>query len=229
MKLIVVTLSFLMIIMISLPSFAGTYVENFGDGDLDGWESIGPALWEIVDGVVTGRSNVSSGSGIMFGEDEWRNYTIECDSKIVETLASLPNASLGIRMLYRNISNFNYIWCLPSVGWGTALIWPWLNGNGLGTSAQKPFKQEMDRWYHFKAVANEDNFEFYIDGELMASYTDDRFPTGCIMLQTNACLSNFDNIVIAGDGIPYNTNNIAAVSSSGKLATKWGQIRSHQD
>jgi len=116
----------------------------------------------------------------------------------------------------------------PSVGWGTALIWPWLNGNGLGTSAQKPFKQEMDRWYHFKAVANEDNFEFYIDGELMASYTDDRFSTGCIMLQTNACLSNFDNIVITGDGIPDNTNNITAVSSSGKLAIGWGQLRSQK-
>ena len=151
------------------------------------------------------------------------NYTIECDAKIVEPIVNLHNTSLGLRMLWSNSSDFNYIWCLPSPAWGTALIWPWLNGQGLGTSAQKPFKQEMDRWYHLKAVADEENFEFYIDGELMASLSDPRFQTCCVMLQTNACLSHFDNVIITGDDIPDNT---AAVSASGKMATTRGQLRS---
>lgn len=212
-----------LVMLIALSAQAGTYIDNFDDGDFDGWEAMGPAEWQVVDGVVTGRSEVNSGSGLLFGEHDWRNYTIECDAKIVETIATLPNASLGLRMLDRSLSDFNYIWCLPSVAWGTAFIWPWLNGKGLGLSAQKPFKQEMNRWYHLKGVAYEDNFEFYIDGELMASLSDSRFPTGRVMLQTNGCLSNFDNVVITGDDVPDNTT---AVSISGKLATIWGQLRS---
>ena len=80
----------------------------------------------------------------------------------------------------------------------------------------------MNRWYHLKGIAHEDNFELYIDGELMASMSDSRFPTGRVGLQANGCLANFDNVIITGDDVPDNT---AAVSASGKLATTWGQLR----
>jgi hypothetical protein len=224
MKRITFRASLLMLaLMISLPTWAGTYIENFDDGDFDGWEALDPAAWKVVDGVVTGKFGELRGTVLLFGEDDWRNYTIECDAKIVEPITNLPAASLGIRMLFRNLSDFNYLWCLPSVAWGTALIWPWLNGRELATSAQKPFKQEMNHWYHLKGVADEDNFEFYIDGELMASLSDSRFPTGRVLLQTNGCVAHFDNVVITGDDVPDNTT---AVSISGKLATTWGQLRS---
>ena len=186
-------------------------------------DAVGSAEWKVVDGVLTARNEVSSGSGLLFGKDDWRNYTIECDAKIVEPIVDLHNASLGLRMLWRNSSDFNYIWCLPSPPWGTALIWSWLNGNDSRQSAQKPFKHEVNRWYRLKGVADEDKFELYIDGELMASLSDSRFPTGRVGLQTNGCLSNFDNVVITGDDVP---DNVTAVSISGKLATTWGQLRS---
>ena len=211
--------------MLVASAHAGTYVDNFDDGDFDGWEVIEPAEWKVVDGVVTCRRGTNSATALDFGEDDWRNYTIECDARIVEPIVTLHNTSLGLRMLWRNSSDFNYIWCLPSVAWGTALIWSWLNGKGSEQSAQKPFKQEMNRWYHLKGVAHEDNFEFYIDGELMASLSDPRFPTGRVGLETIGCLSNFDNVIITGDDVPDNAN-LAAVSASGKLATTWGQLRS---
>lgn len=218
-----------MALMISLPAWAGTYVETFDDGDFDGWEivegwdAVGASEWNVVDGVATCRNGSTYGSMLFFGEDDWRNYTIECDARIAEPIVNLHNTSLGLRMLWRNSSDFNYIWCLPSPAWGTALIWSWLNGNGLGQSAQKPFKQEVNRWYHLKGVADEDNFRFYIDGELMASLSDSQFPTGRPGLQTNGCLSNFDNVVITGDDVP---DNVTAISIPGKLATTWGRVRS---
>ena len=212
--------------LLVVSAHAGTYVDTFDYGDSDGWEAIGPAKWNIVDGVLTARSTVNSGSGFLFGEDGWRNYTLECDAKMVEKLNSLPNSSIGLRMVFENPSNFNYIWCLPSVAWGTAFIWSWMNGRELAMSAQKPFMQEINRWYHLKGVAHEDSFEFYIDGELMASMSDSRFPTGKPMLQANGCLAHFDNVVITGDDVPDNSLETAAVSASDKLVTTWGQLRS---
>ena len=212
--------------LLVVSAYAGTYVETFDDRDLGGWKAEGPAKWNVVDGVLTARSTVSSGSGFLFGSDDWRNYTLECDARIVEPIVNLHNASIGLRMLYRNINDFNYIWCVPSPPWGTAFIWVWMNGREIAMSAQKPFKQEINRWYHLKGVAHEDSFEFYIDGELMASMSDSRFPTGHPMLQVNGCLAHFDNVVITGDDVPDNSLETAAVSAIGRLATTWGQLRS---
>jgi len=217
--------------LLVVSAYAGTYVETFDDGDFDGWEileglgAVGQSEWKVVDGVATCRNGSVYGSMPFFGEDDWRNYTIECDAKIVEPIVNLHNTSLGLRMLWRNSSDFNYIWCLPSPPWGAALIWAWFNGEGSGQSARKPFKQEISRWYRLKGVAHEDSFELYIDGELMASMSDSRFPTGRVGLQANGCLANFDNVVITGDDVPDNAN-LAAVSASGKLATIWGHLRS---
>ena len=156
---------------------------------------------------------------LFFGADDWRNYTIECDAKIVEPIVNLHNTSLGLRMLWRNSSDSNYF--------GVYQVhleeWLCINFKDSMQSAQKPFKQEINRWYRLKGVAHEDSFEFYIDGELMASMSDARFPKGKPMLQANGCLANFDNAIITGDDVPDNT---AAVSASGKMATTWGQLRS---
>lgn len=226
MRYVVVTFALCLLVV---SAHAGTYVETFDDGDLAGWEfveglsAVGQSEWKVVDGVATCRNGAVAGSILFFGEDDWRNYTIECDARVVEPIANLYNTSLGLRMLWTNSTDFNYIWCLPSPPWGAALIWSWFNGNGSGQSARKPFEHEINRWYRLKGVAHEDSFELYIDGELMASMSDSRFPTGRPGLQANGCLANFDNVVISGDDVPDST---AAVSTSGKMATRWGRLRS---
>ena len=120
---------------------------------------------------------------------------------------------------------FNAVWCAIRGGANNAYIKVWLN-NGVVNQKTKPFKLELNRWYHLKGVANDDNFEFYVDGELMVSLPDSHFPTGYVNLDANGCLAHFDNVVITGDDVP---DNSAAVWYSGKLAVTWGQIRSQQD
>ena len=89
-----------------------------------------------------------------------------------------------------------------------AWISVWIDNEFSRESEHKPIDFELDRWYRFKAVAHEDNFEFYIDGRLMASFTDDRFPTGRLGLFVAACEAQFDNIIITGDDVPDNTDSL---------------------
>jgi hypothetical protein len=98
----------------------------------------------------------------------------------------------------------------------------WFNNAG-GKKSRKIFNFELNRWYRLKAVANDNNFESYIDGELMASISDSTLPTGRLGLSVYGGVAHFDNVVITGDDIPDNTT---AVSRQGKLATTWGRLRS---
>ena len=115
----------------------------------------------------------------------------------------------------------NGVWCSLRGGVNSANIVVWANDNSA-KSEIKPFAFELDRWYRLKGVANDDNVEFYVDGELVASLSDSHFSTGYVDLDVNGSLAYFDNVVITGDDIP---DNSSAVFALGKLATTWGQLR----
>ena len=190
MKGTMVTLSFLMIIMISLPVFAGTYVENFDDGNLDGWEIFDAgepgSQWTVVDGVLTCNRETIWMSDLLFGEEDWRNYSIECDARIVEPLDEITDnhcalvIGFDLRVTYPedDESKPTDVTCLASGSDKSSFIWPGLNGEFLDQTPASDFDFELGRWYRLKGVAHEDTFEFYIDGRLVASYTDDRIKTG---------------------------------------------------
>jgi len=69
MRYIVFTFALCLLVV---SAYAGTYVDNFNDGDFDGWETIGPAVWKVVDGVATCRNGSTYGNMLFFGEDDWR-------------------------------------------------------------------------------------------------------------------------------------------------------------
>ncbi|MFC1713844.1 hypothetical protein ACFL6S_09255 [Candidatus Poribacteria bacterium] len=119
--------------------------------------------------------------------------------------------------------NYDLVYC-DLGGWGKwhAFLEVYINNANVKKSA-KAFNFEHDRWYRFKQVANGDNFEFYIDGELMASLSDTHLPTGPVSIAASGCLAHFDNVVITEDDVPDDTNS--AASSSDKLAASWGSIK----
>ncbi len=51
-----------------------------------------------------------------------------------------------------------------------------------------------------------------------------RAPTGFMTIEVAGSVAYIDNVVITGDDVPDNTS---AVSSPGKLAATWGQMKSH--
>jgi hypothetical protein len=229
MRYIVVT--FALCLMVTSAQ-AGTYINNFDGGNLDNWTIFnfrgGVAEWEIEDGVLVCRRPLEPSSSLLYGEESWGAYDIECDAKMVETF---PNAegfyAIALDLRVSNIGNagsISDIWCVVCK-YGGAYIWAWRNGNPGAKSAVKAFNLQLDRWYHLKATTNGNNFEFYIDGELIASLSESQHPTGRVGLTVNGAVAHFDNLVITGDDVP-DSSNLTAISASGKLATTWGQLRS---
>jgi hypothetical protein len=226
MKRVIVTTSLIMIALVfSSPARAEIYKDDFGDGDFDGWKILNfrgdKSEWTVKNGRLTSRCPNLWSSVLLIGEPEWRNYSIEFDAKMVEIIDDSINAiGLGLRVQ----DGFNTVWC--AIGKGAAReawIQVW-NGGLVQVSWNRDFIFRQKQWYRLRGVANENNFEFYVDGELLASLSSSRFPTGRLDLHASGCVANFDNVVITRHDIPDNTSY--AVSSSGKLAASWGQVRS---
>jgi hypothetical protein len=222
MKYILVILS---LCLLTISAQAGTYTENFDDGDFDGWEVIntkgGASDWKVENGILQCTRNNIWVSNLVFGEEGWQNYSIECDAKMIQTLDPQLHA-MGVNL--RLMGELTFVWCAMGDNVKWALLEVWLdNINGPAKHADKNFDFQIDRWYHLKGVANEGNFEFYVDGELFLSFSDPSLPAGRIGLSASSCIAHFDNVVITGDDVP---DSLSAVVSQDKLATSWGEMKS---
>ena len=202
------------ICLLAVSAYAGTYVENFDDGDFDGWEIYDAgepgSEWTVEDGVLTCRREILWGTDLLFGEEDWRNYTIECDIRIVEAMAEeLCLLGFDLRMTGTEVVEDLDVVCLP-LGYREQEAWisAWIDFEYIAQSESKAIDVELGRWYRLKGVAHEDSFELYLDGRLVASYTDDRFPGGRLSLFAMACEAQFDNIIITGDDVPDNTDSL---------------------
>ena len=65
---------------------AGTFLENFNDGVLEGWQEIfphnvPPGSWEIIDFELRAENNTGLLHSLTTGDETWRDYTIEFDVK----------------------------------------------------------------------------------------------------------------------------------------------------
>ncbi|MBM3212187.1 DUF1080 domain-containing protein, partial [Candidatus Poribacteria bacterium] len=214
MRYIVVTLALCLMVV---SAYAGTYVENFDDGNFNGWEIYDAgkpgSKWTVENGILTGRREIVWMSDLLFGKENWRNYSIECDARILEPLDEIYGMAIDLRVTFPpdDESKESSVSCLASGSDKRAYIWPWIDGEFPDQKTPEDFPTtnfdfELGRWYRLKAVAHEDTFEFYIDGRIVLSYTDKRFPTGRLgVMAAGASVLQFDNIIITGPDVPDNT------------------------
>jgi len=101
MKYVIVILTLCLMVV---SAYAGTYVENFDDGNFDGWEIFDAgqpgSQWTVEDGILTGRREITYMSDLLFGEEDWRNYSIECHARILEPLDEIYGMALDLRVTY---------------------------------------------------------------------------------------------------------------------------------
>ncbi len=104
----------------------------------------------------------------------------------------------------------------------------WSRVNGTYTDEEDiAFPNEMDKWYTIKVVAEGDDFEFYIDDELITKWSDDKLKSGRVGVRTYSSVSHFDHVFISGPGIPSTPGEPGfAVNPAAKLSTIWGSIKS---
>ena len=229
MKYIVIVASLLMIaLMFSLTTQAGTFKDDFNDGNFDGWNIIelgvcGGSEWKVENGMLTAKSNPQGqglcGASLLFGENEWQNYSIECDAKMVKILSDKAGIGLNLRI---SVNDGNGIWAWASLV--TAAIQS-MRFFDVSKLVEEPFDLQVNQWYRLKLVVSKDSIEFYIDGKLMASLFEPSQPFSIgrsVGLFVRNCEAQFDNVVITGDDVPGNS---FAVLHQDKLATSWGSIK----
>ncbi|MEK7395713.1 MAG: hypothetical protein AAB116_02140 [Candidatus Poribacteria bacterium] len=215
MKIILV----LCVFMVALPAFAGTFKDNFDDGNLDGWVKSGNGSWEVLDG----RCKISLFPGgpcslMMIGEPDWKDYTVE-----IEMQSNQAFDYIGFRVRVQDFDNgYPWVVCVTdnTVRWYTQI-----NNNFTVITSDKTQGDLIREKHTLKAVIKGNEFEGYYDGKLIRVAIFDHFKTGKVTI--GICGSGpssafFDNVIITGDKVPDNSKS---VESKGKLAAIWGEIR----
>jgi hypothetical protein len=207
-------------------TFAGTWRDDFEDGDLVGWEGLDPC-WSVENGECSGEYfNAPSGilELIVTGDAGWKDYTVMCKMRFV-----VIGHFAGIS--FRDAGN-RYGFVINTTK-NTAYAWKFFQGALTEPSeVPLPFTVSMDTWYELKIVVEGTHFEFYIDGELACQFDDNSIPSGKVGLCVRNAHAYFDDLIISGDDVedgghwdPEAHPESKSVKPKGKLANTWGDIK----
>jgi hypothetical protein len=152
---------------------AGTLRDDFGDGNLNEWTTISfvdaGGTYSVEDSKLTITRNSIWSGGIYIGEDNWTDYSIECDAILHDKLANWSLICVGLR-LQGNEQQWQQAWL--NFGFqpdGTFAQLAIYNHPNWLQDIKKPMTFEIGRAYHLKGAATGNEFQFYIDGELVGS------------------------------------------------------------
>ena len=229
--------------------WAGTFLDTFEDGNLDGWRELvpwdrEPGSWEIVDGGLHG--SVDDGYPRLFttGDDAWKDYTVEFDVRPLKKHGR-PTISIAARVQEKWFVQCRItepVVVLPGGANAAEKGWVFCSaGNMHRPKADLLFFQphpllKLFRWAHFKLSVEGDIFTFWINGEQVMEPTKLRivrnregfedfpeFRTGGVGIGLSNYTARFDNVTVTGDSIP--DSGAFAVTPQGKLATTWGNLK----
>jgi len=224
--------------MSGMVSFAGTFLEDFNDGDMEGWERSPQnennrnVFWGVVDGAVMFDPKGEAwqlaicqmnfvGTSRVTNVSEWTNYDLEVDIKHTEA-ANWPG---GIRARVDLDTGGHYaVWFYP--GSGTINLYKnpgWDINTGIVNLGQSPYKVEIGKFRTAKLSCQGDTIKVFYDGEEVISAKDSEHKKGTIALCVQDKVVYFDNIKVTGPQIP--NVNMSPVESREKLATTWGKLR----
>ena len=216
--------------LIAIPAFAGTWIDNFDDGNLDGWIKSDPwnagASWNINNGKLIAISEMAEGwDAHLYLEIStlWKDYEVSVRSKIVKCFSK---TLCGTGLLVRRPSSRQYVqFAVLSdyVEVGPCLQLYEMNNNGCEEEEPiKPFNVELEIWYDMKITVKGDEFKCYLNNSLVMSHKFSKFKLGALGLAINGGEIHFDNFSVTGDEVPDNTKSVESI---GKLTTTWAQLK----
>lgn len=214
------TVLILCMLLIALPVCAGTFSDDFEDGNIKGWKPVGK--WFVESGELVGENMKPAydSGGIFIGELTWMDYTVEADVKLIEARPMPRGAGIFIRAQ----SEPGEMPRLHTFGFGPGSCGHSLQPGGAESITKiRPFS--VGTWYHLKVVADDNHFEFYINDELIGEFDHLAYPNGRIGLLVFNMKARFDNVVITGEDVPDSGPSGYGVEPQGKLAMTWGKIK----
>ena len=242
--MIVATLFFL-----TFSVWAGTFLDTFEDGNLDGWRELvpwdrEPGSWEIIDGGLHGAIHDGYLRLFTTGDDTWKDYTVEFDVRPLKKHGR-PTIAIAARVKEKwwvRCSLIDAVVVLPGGGNAPERGWVLCSaGNMNGGKSEGLFFEphpllKLFRWAHLKLSVEGNIFTFWINGELVMEPTELRifrnregfadfpeFRTGGVGFGLSNYTARFDNFTVTGDSIP--DSGAFAITSQAKLATTWGHLK----
>ena len=206
----------LMVAILASIASAGVWQENFDNGLPDGWNDV-KGEWKIQKDAYAETSGAQYAK-TMFGDEDWTDYTVAVDVTLVEDV-NVNAVGLLIRADADGDNGMRF-WIRTDEH--KCQFSRWRENQWEHIVTPLPVEPEVGETYRLKVVAEGQNYECFVDDELLFEGEDDmKFRDsgriGFIAYEANV---HYDNLVIDGDDIPA-----FAVAPNGKLATRWGRLK----
>lgn len=230
MKKVVLAILGVMLVCLSmcvmLPTFAGTWRDDFEDKDTREWEIFNlnrrHERWGIDNNEAVGEIfHVEFWSLWLTGDLKWEHYSVSCRAKLVKERNDPP--AVGLTLHDRGAARSRYVFYIDYI-LGVARIEKWVFNGGV---AEIPFVGEKDVWYDLTAtVYKSGTLEFRINDVVLTVFDPEPLPGGQAGLVVSNARARFDNVEITGDNIPNGgPGKPFAVAAQSKLATTWGKLK----
>lgn len=204
-------------VMIFLPVtvHAGTFTDDFDDGNADGWTIAENAAseWQVVDGGYHGSIADATESIALIGADDWNVKSIEVN------ISDVQGEWLALIWNYRDLNNFDSWWL--NVASSTIEAWPKVGAYEGSARVTAAVSFDPAEEFTLEVIIQDNDFDVLFDGEKMGRYSNDAFDTGKVGLLVWAGSATFDDAVITGPNIIGNL----AVSLSEKTTAFWGRLK----
>ncbi len=202
-------------------SLAGTFSDNFDDGDLIGWKAnVGTGI-SVVDGKLQFKGVDSL--IVKVGEPLWKDYSLKARVKIVEFIRG---GWFSIRTLQNNTGHPTGYYELH-LSQSEVVVALYVNNRRV-ESFRVPAATEEKIWYSVRIIPSRGKMSFYLDEVLIAQLTDVGLSGYMDMCSTKGTHVYVDDVTISGPNIPDtgpSGPNSFAVSPRSKLVTAWGRIK----
>jgi predicted DNA-binding protein YlxM (UPF0122 family) len=212
----------------ALSVSAGTWRDDFEDGNLVGWEEMlgeTPGDWRIENGQLVLNQISSWAVHQMLADVIVDDVTMEFDAQMEQIFQNILSIELYLRVpdndhaVFFSIGLWNNQWLTIGTLWWMGRFENW---------KEAPFPFKVGQWYHFKGVAQGDEFTLFIDDKKILTFNEGRITEGKVGFGGGGCKARFDNVVITGPNVPDAGPSGLAVDTAGKLATTWGQVKNHE-
>jgi hypothetical protein len=159
----------------------GEWVSLFNGKDLEGWTVRGEAVWEVKDGVLTGRSPAKQGH--IYAGPELTDLEVKGMFRIAEE-GKTANSGLYFRANppKDNVDGYPEGYEAQICNSQEAHTgWLWKPGKGVGKASKLMTKD--GEWFAMRVKAVGPKIEIFINDELVTTYEDTEFTKGFFALQ----------------------------------------------
>jgi hypothetical protein len=211
----VIFMVYLVFMVFSIQSAFGLFYDFENPNQAKDWK-IFAGKGAIKDGkYVIEKTDATDGIAAI-GTMDWTDCTVTCKATMLD--GSTDNIGLVWRLLDGKTFYVVSIRMDQRVGYCGCDNGTWMNGG----SPVNPiaFETAIGKEYKLKLVVKGNTFQFFVDGEDMGKWTEDKFKTGMVGIRVWSASMAIDDFDINGPGIAA-----SVVDPQSKIAVAWGEIK----